>query len=205
MRANSKSRSSCAGHAHHRAGAVLDQHEIRDPDRHRLSGERIDGACGRCRSLPSRPRRSCARCDPAPGTASTCARNAADPPRLGPLLDQRMLRRQDDEVRAVDRVDAGGEDLDRRRSDGSTVAGSSSGTRTRAPSDRPIQLRCIVRTFSGHSVELSHAVEQLVGVVRDPEEPLLEVARRHRACRSASRRRRRPVRWRAPSGSSGTS
>ena len=35
--------------------------------------------------------------------------------------------------------------------------GSTSGKRTRAPSDRPIQLRCIVRTFSGQSARPSVA------------------------------------------------
>ncbi len=34
---------------------------------------------------------------------------------------------------------------------------ASSGNFTRAPSDRPIQFRCIVRTFSGHSVRRSVA------------------------------------------------
>jgi hypothetical protein len=31
-----------ARHAHHRAGAVFAEHEVGDPDRHRLSGEWID-------------------------------------------------------------------------------------------------------------------------------------------------------------------
>ncbi len=44
-----------------------------------------------------------------------------------------------------------------------------------APSDRPIQLRCMVSTRSGQSSAVE-VVEQLLGVVGDLEEPLLEVA-----------------------------
>ena len=44
-----------------------------------------------------------------------------------------------------------------------------------APSDRPIQLRCWVRTRLG-PVERPEVVEQLLGVVGDAEVPLLQVA-----------------------------
>ena len=53
----------------------------------------------------------------------------------------------------------------------------SSANLTRAPSERPIQLRCIVSTFSGHLLRPSAAVEQLVGIGGDAEEPLLQIAR----------------------------
>ena len=46
---------------------------------------------------------------------------------------------------------------------------------TSAPSERPIQLRCIVLTCGGHSIVVE-VVEQAVGVVGDAEEPLLELA-----------------------------
>src|SRR5262245_23678317 len=49
---------------------------------------------------------------------------------------------------------------------------SSSGKRISAPSLRPIQLRCIVRTRSARG--------RLLGIGRDAEEPLLELALRHR-------------------------
>ena len=78
-------------------------------------------------------------------------------------LDERMLGREQHERRAVDRVDARREDLDRVGS-APRRPSPTSGNRTRAPSDRPIQLRCIVRTFSGQLVELVERVEQLVGV-----------------------------------------
>ena len=103
-----------------------------------------------------------------------------------------MLGRQQEEVGAVDRVDPGREDLDRGSGSdpgrGAVLDPESRAAsrpdpdgerkRTRAPSDRPIQFRCIVSTFSGHSGSVLDAVEQLVGVVRDAEEPLLQLARR---------------------------
>ena len=46
---------------------------------------------------------------------------------------------------------------------------------TSAPSERPIQLRCIVLTCAGQSIVVE-VVEQAVGVVGDAEEPLLELA-----------------------------
>ena len=181
--ARTRSRADRAGHAHHRAGAVLAEHEVGDPDRHRLA---VNGLMAvRPVSKPSfstspviRAVRSCAwkRLQPCARTP----RRIAGRPRE--LLDERVLGREQDEVRAVDRVDARREDLDRvavDRSRGSPALAS--GNLTRAPSDRPIQFRCIVSTFSGHSVRRrSAAVEQLVGVVRDAEEPLLELARRDR-------------------------
>ena len=149
-------------HGHDGAGAVLAQHEVRDPDRHRLAGERIDRRAARCRSLPSRPRPSAAR-------SRSCARNARDRARgtpAGSALGREPSTSgcsgaEQHERRAVDRVDAGREDFDRigRRQPRNAEL-------TRAPSERPIQLRCITTTFSGHSVSVSSAVEQLVGVLR---------------------------------------
>ena len=45
--------------------------------------------------------------------------------------------------------------------------------RRRAPSERPIQFRCIVFTRSGQSQPVEGG-EKLVGVLGDPQEPLLE-------------------------------
>ena len=61
------------GHRHDRAGAVVGQHEVRDPDRDRLARERIAGPSVPCRSLPSRSGRWSAPCDPAPGSRSSRA------------------------------------------------------------------------------------------------------------------------------------
>ena len=90
----------------------------------------------------------------------------------GEALDQRMLGREQHEGRAVDGVDARGEDLDsrRRRPD-------RSGNLTRAPSERPIQFRCITTTFSGQSVSVSSPLSSSSAYCGDAEEPLLEVAR----------------------------
>ena len=48
-----------------------------------------------------------------------------------------------------------------------------------APSERPIQLRCMVLTRSGQSGSRSRPVEQPLGVVGDAEEPLGQVADLH--------------------------
>src|SRR6185436_4403675 len=54
--------------AHDRAGAVLAEHEVRDPDRHRLSGERIDGRAAGIEpfllDLPGHPRGPVLRLEP---------------------------------------------------------------------------------------------------------------------------------------------
>ena len=100
------------GNAHDRAGAVLDEHEVRDPDRHGLLRERIDrrpaGVEPFLLDLAGHPRRS----DPAPGTAARCAGSSSAPGASAHCLDERMLGREQDEVGAVDRVDARGEDVD---------------------------------------------------------------------------------------------
>ena len=48
--------------------------------------------------------------------------------------------------------------------------------RTIRPSERPIQLRCISRTFSGQRSSRSSARKQVFGIVRDLEEPLRQLA-----------------------------
>ncbi len=48
--------------------------------------------------------------------------------------------------------------------------------RTSSPSDRPIQLRCIRRTFSGQRSSPSSASQQFLGIVGDLEEPLRQFA-----------------------------
>ena len=111
--------------AHHRAGAVLAEHEVRDPDRDRPL---VNGLMAvRPVSKPSfsispviRAVRSCA------WKRLACRANSSPAPGFpAPLLDERMLRCQHHEVRAVDCVDARGEDLDI----GSRLGGS--GTRAR--------------------------------------------------------------------------
>ena len=98
------------GHSHHRAGAVLDQDEVGDPDRHRLSGERVDRRASRIESLflDLAGHASCAvlRLE-----SLQVAAELASALVLAPLLDEPMLRREQDEVGAVDGVDARGEDF----------------------------------------------------------------------------------------------
>ena len=47
---------------------------------------------------------------------------------------------------------------------------------TSEPSLRPIQLRCMVRTFSGQPSSLSRSRRKFVGIFRDAQKPLLEFA-----------------------------
>ena len=195
-------------HAHHGARAVLAEDEVRDPDRYRPLRERIDCRPARVEpfllDLPRHPRRAVLRLESFERLRETRPCSAS----LLHCLDERMLGREQQEVRAVNRVDAGGEDLDRvgLAACGSRLAASgscsslqtlrrqrcaahaaadrepraasgASAKRTRAPSDRPIQFRCIVSTFSGQPGQPVGGFEQLVSVVRDAEEPLLQLAR----------------------------
>ena len=97
--------------------------------------------------------------------------------RFASALGQRMIRRQRHEARAEQRVRPRGEDLDlvtlRRRLDQARSGRS-------RPSERPIQFFCISRTFSGQRSSVSSAVEQLVGIFGDLEEPLRQLALLHR-------------------------
>ena len=144
LRANSKSRSSCAGTRHHRAGAVLAQHEVRDPDRHRLVRERIDREAAGEEAFLLRLRRSCGRRDPARGTAApspgtpsrrpTPSRTSSTRPCSGASITNVAPK-----IVSMRVVNTSIESF-----------APWIGNLTRAPSDRPIQFRCIVSTFSGH-------------------------------------------------------
>ena len=85
-------------------------------------------------------------------------------------VDERVLGREHHVGRAEERVGAGGEDLDPRAGRSPSTAKA-----TRAPSLRPIQLRCIVLTDSGQSTPVE-IVEQPVGVGGDPQHPLAQGA-----------------------------
>ena len=104
--------------------------------------------------LAGHPRRAVLRLEP----LQRCRRKLVGrPPPRAQLLHQRVLGRQQHEVRAVDRVDARGEDLDVPLRTRAPAVRLPTGARnlTRAPSDRPIQFRCIVRTFSGQLGQLA--------------------------------------------------
>ena len=159
-----------AGHRHDRAGAVAHEHVVGDEHRDAGAGDRVGRpAAGEdARSCPC-PRsaarcRSCAR--PRAGMPSTASCGVAAPPvhavlgALGPaagrdqLVDERVLGGQHHEGRAEQRVGSGREDLDAgavQSADASRVGGARRGKVTRAPWLRPIQFRCMIRTFSGQS------------------------------------------------------
>src|ERR1019366_522096 len=85
-------------------------------------------------------------------------------------LVERMLRRQDDAGGAVDGIDARGEDANRRaRARQVEVHLGALGAAD------PVALHG-EHALRPAAFELRHVVEQLVGVVRDPKEPLLQGA-----------------------------
>ena len=96
-------------------------------------------------------------------------------------LRQRMLRRDRGEARAPERVRAGGVDLERLEALPARRAVAKPNCRPRL---LPIQLRCMVRTFSGQCSSPSSAVEQLLGHVGDAEEPLRQLAPLDRRARA---------------------
>ena len=157
------------GHGHDRAGAVCDQHVVGDPDRDLLSVHRVD--------------REAARRDPGLVPLGGHALDlrllarlldvlAHSRPMLfgRDLLDERVLRRENHERRAEQRVGS-------RRVDAHHLVGK--------PVDREIDLGAhappdpvglhdadLLRPL----VEQRQIIEQPVGVIRDLQEPLLEVA-----------------------------
>ena len=99
------------GHGHDRARAVLAQHEIGDPDRHRFTREWVDGTspCVESLLLDRATHPCCA------VLRSECLHLLAERGRVWRRLrkdaDERMLGGEQHERCAVDRVDAGGEDF----------------------------------------------------------------------------------------------
>ena len=159
------------GHAHHGARAVRRQHVVGDPDRHALAVERVGdvGAGEDARLLALRrhaldlglaARRLDVR---AHGVALLRRRD---------LLDQRMLRRQHEERHAVHRVRPRREDADLLRLDARARRARSAAPRLRSADPVALHRRDLVGPL-----ELRE-VEQLLGVARDAEEPLLQVALR---------------------------
>ena len=157
-----------AGHAHHRPGAVLTQDEVGDPDRNRPTGERIHRLATRVETLlPGHPSVAILRAE----RLHLRTERRRGGRRRGERLDQRMLGRQHDEVRAIDRVDARGENLDR------LIATDQRKPHARAfRSADPVALHH--DDLVGPVGERLEPLQELVGVLRDAEEPLLEVPRR---------------------------
>ena len=95
-----------------------------------------------------------------------------------PFLDERVLGRQQDEIRAVNRVDSGGEDLDGRLGILGTARLQREFHARPFRSPDPVLLHC--QNLLGPSRQPFGRLQQFVGVRRDAEEPLLEVACRDR-------------------------
>ncbi len=175
-------------HAHHRTGAVLDQHEVRNPHGHRLSGEGIDHLPSRVEAfllhLADEARRPVLAAEPRRlGTESHRVRRF-----VRETVDQRMLGGEQHERRAVDRVDARREDLDvvRHRPAGRLRRGGRrpTGRRQGEPDAGALRATDPVALHRQHlvrpGVEPGDGVEQLVRVGGDAQEPLLQLSRGHR-------------------------
>ena len=82
-------------HRHHRARAVVAEHEVRHPDRHRLVGERVDRAEAGVEALLLDLAADRARRGPGCGTsAPACGTRAGSRDRSANCLDERVLGRR---------------------------------------------------------------------------------------------------------------
>ena len=185
-------------HRHDRARAVAHEHEVADPDRDLLARERVDRvAAGEDAFLLDLALETRAAVLRAQARDRRCAR----PLRRRPgdqRRPPRVLGREHHEGRAVDGVDARGEDPDR-------LAALDREVHLGARASGPPSSAAACSTRSGQAASSLHVVEQLVLVGGDAEEPLLHLALLDRRCGSASTPRPRPARWRARSGRRGTS
>ena len=152
------------GDGHDRAGAVLHQHVVGDPDRDLLAVDGVDGvAAGEdavLLLLLALDRRAC------PGVAHVLAHLLG----VGQLRDEGVLGRQHEEGGAEERVRP-------RREDRQLLAGSGDAedhARALGAAD-PVALHR--QDALGPVLEQVHLVEQRVGVVGDLEEPLGQVLR----------------------------
>ena len=125
------------GHRHDRAGAVAHQDEVAHPDGDALAAVRIDGAVTGEEAFLFDVARVAIGARVHHGFGAGAALGVQE------RLVQRMLRRQDHAGGAVDGIHAGGEDAD------GLARSSARWKSTSAPSERPIQLRCMVSTRSG--------------------------------------------------------
>ena len=173
------------GHCHDGAGAIVANHEVGDPDRHPFLRERVD------RKPPGKETLFLDRAADAPDAVLRPKAVGLRAHRLrvgrleGERLHQRVLGAEGHEGGAEDRVDSRGEHvhgprtarligLDNRKPEPRALA---------APDPVPLHRQ----HFVGPRAQAAKALEQLVGVRRDPEEPLFELTRRdHRAAPPAA-------------------
>ena len=158
------------GHRHDRARPVGRQHVIGDPDGDALAGECVLGEGAGAHALldPLRGRALDLLHQPRPGDVLVDLTALGG---RGDLRHQRVLRRQDHERRAVDRVRPGGEEEDLLSRMAVDVEGDLRALR--APD--PVGLHDADPLRPIDPLE----AQQLVGVPRDPEEPLLQIAFDH--------------------------
>ena len=168
-------------HGHDGTRAVLAKNEIRDPDRNRLPGERVDRAESRVEALLLDVAADARRAILQPELLRLLLEAGGIRRPFGKARHERMLRPEQHEGGAEDRVDACGEYLD---GIGTRVSrfGIRPGlrlqrelhARTLRPAD-PVPLHR--QNLLGPGREPGRRLEELVSVRGDPEEPLLEVAR----------------------------
>ena len=154
-------------HSHDRAGAVVHQHVVGDPDR---NARVVDGVRGEeAGEDPGLGSRRALFGGSGAGLADVLADLVAGRGLLGQRVDEWMLRREHEEGRPEQRVGTGGEhrDVDVELLD------PEEDLRAFRPAD-PVALH---RQHAFRPVQILHLVEQVVGVGGDAEEPLLELAR----------------------------
>ena len=167
------------GHGHDGAGAVVGQHEVRDPDRNRLARERIAGAPPRVEAflldLAGGPRRAVQ----SPEAFQPRRERRRVGARRRQAIGQRVLGSEQHGGGAVDRVDARREHLDGVRlaaAIGLAVDERKPHQRARGAAD-PVALhrQHLLRPL----IELVRARQQRVRVAGDAEEPLVQIAGAH--------------------------
>ena len=154
------------GHAHHRARPVLHQHVGGHVAGHALVVHGVhcvdpqDDAVPALGLFAARERRGLE-------AIQHLASLGGDATGFGELHHQRMLQREHEEAHAPERVGPGGEHVDR-------VAGLIDPERHARALRPPDPVALHVQDAIG-PLELLHVVQEALGVVGDPEEPLREV------------------------------
>ena len=186
-----------AGHAHDRAVAVAHQHIVGDPHLDRFVGDRMPDVQARRHPFLFHGGEIGLDHRAAPAFVDERGERRVG---LRRVLRQRMLRGDRAIRHAHDRVGAGGEHVHPAVADEASLVVVDIVRKRKAHAHAladPVGLhRLHALGPAGHLVEVS---EQLLGVVGDLQVVHRDFALFDRRARSASRRRPRPVRWRAPS------
>ena len=154
-------------HRHDRAGAVLHQHVVGDPDRDALARRRIRRVRSREGARLLGALAHLARHDVLPGRAHAIGLDLFALVRRGQRGDLRMLGREHEIRRAEDRVRTRREDHHRR----GIALGDREGDLRAFRAAEPVALGALRGL---RPVDPLEVVQQTLGVVRDAEEPLLE-------------------------------